>query len=328
MRARGVLLVPALLLGAASLQAQGSADPQCTDVARVGVVGADACQKSVDVFKYMNVQLGTLVAGGNATLGQGDALGGLGHFALGLRANVIDGSVPDTKNTGPVTSPTPVQSEFTTKKQYLPFPALDAAVGLFKGLPFGPTHILGVDALVSIAYMRAFDQDQLHVAVPDGNFKFGFGGRLGIIQEAGALPGVSVTYFRRDLPTVSVNGVSGTDSIGIQDFKVKTTAWRVVASKSLGLLGLAAGVGQDKYDAAAKLDYTVNGFKPIGGPFSYSVAPTRTNIFADLTINLAVLRIVGEVGQVSGGTVSTYNSFDKKADDTRLYGSVGIRIGH
>ena len=87
-------------------------------------------------------------------------------------------------------------------------------------------------------------------------------------------------------------------------------------------------MGQDKYDAAAKLDYTVNGFKPIGGPFSYSVAPTRTNIFADLTINLAVLRIVGEVGQVSGGTVSTYNSFDKKADDTRLYGSVGIRIGH
>jgi hypothetical protein len=56
---------------------------------------------------------------------------------------------------------------------------------------------------------------------------------------------------------------------------------------------------------------------------------TRTNYFANASINLLLLKIVGEVGQVSGGTVSPapFNSFSSgAANDTRLYGSVGLRF--
>jgi hypothetical protein len=46
-------------------------------------------------------------------------------------------------------------------------------------------------------------------------------------------------------------------------------------------------------------------------------------------MNLLLLKLVGEVGQVSGGTLSPlpFNTFSStKADDSRLYGSVGLRF--
>src|SRR5215212_2514924 len=53
----------------------------------------DACQKAIDLFNYMAPQLGISITGGNATLGKGGTLGGLGHFSLGLRLNVVQGSI-------------------------------------------------------------------------------------------------------------------------------------------------------------------------------------------------------------------------------------------
>lgn len=46
------------------------------------------CQATVDVFEYLAPQLAAAVTGGNATLGQGGAMAGAGHFALTLRGNV------------------------------------------------------------------------------------------------------------------------------------------------------------------------------------------------------------------------------------------------
>ena len=54
---------------------------------------------------------------------------------------------------------------------------------------------------------------------------------------------------------------------------------------------------------------------------------TRTNYFVDLSLNLPVFKLVGEVGQVTGGTVNTYNSFSGgRADRSQVYGSAGIRL--
>jgi hypothetical protein len=44
-------------------------------------------------------------------------------------------------------------------------------------------------------------------------------------------------------------------------------------------------------------------------------------------MNLPFLKIVGEIGQVTGGSVPTYNKFNgKQADDSRIFGSIGIRL--
>ena len=64
-----------------------------------------------------------------------------------------------------------------------------------------------------------------------------------------------------------------------------------------------------------------------GGPINYGFDVTRTNVFLDLTLNVGLLKLVGTVGNVSGGEIPTYNSFDTEADASRTYGSLGVRIG-
>src|SRR5689334_24101380 len=74
----------------------------------------DACQKAIGLFQYLAPQLGTMIAGGNPTLGQGGTLGGLGHFSAGLRVNVLQGSLPQVQDVSPaVTGAT--STRFDTK---------------------------------------------------------------------------------------------------------------------------------------------------------------------------------------------------------------------
>jgi hypothetical protein len=54
---------------------------------------------------------------------------------------------------------------------------------------------------------------------------------------------------------------------------------------------------------------------------------TRTNYFGDVSLDFPVIWIGGEVGRVSSGTISTYNSFETKAAGaSRLYASFGLHV--
>lgn len=327
----GAALALASSAASAPLAAQSaSPDPRCSDPSIVGssLGGGDACQKIVDLYSYFTPQLGLLITGGNATLGQGGTLGGLGHFTIGIRGNVLRASIPDVERTG-VSAGAPQQSSYTTSDQLAPLPVLDASFGIFKGISLGVTRVGGLDLLLSAQYLPEFSNGTVDVTVPDGNFRFGYGGRLGILEESLLVPGVSVTYFRRDLPTMTVVGTTGEDSLSLRDFSIKTTAWRVVASKSLLLFGIAVGGGQDTYDARGSIDYAVRSglttYRP-AAPFALAQKPTRTNLFVDLTLNLPLLKVLGEVGRVSGGDISTYNTFDPPADTPRFYGTLGFRV--
>ena len=148
------------------------------------------------------------------------------------------------------------------------------------------------------------------------------------------MPGVSFTYLKRDLPTTTIAAKSGSNSLTINNLKVNTTAWRVVASKSLLLFSFAVGAGKDSYDQSADIAAQVSGtFSGVPVSGNTSVPGTaqkleRTNLFADVALNLPLFKIVGEVGQVSGGKVATYNGFSGgRADKDQQYFSVGIRIG-
>jgi hypothetical protein len=326
MRKTLVLAGALMALGASSARAQQSY-AQC-DAAQLQL--RDGCYKAVDLFNYMAPQLGTVLAGGNATLGQGGTLGGLPHFAVSVRGNALQGSLPKVENIALATTGQ-VQSSFEVSDQPLGLPSVDAAVGVFGGIPIPMlTKVGGVDLLLSASYVPEYSSDNISIATPDGGLKMGYGLRVGLLQESMLVPGVSATWFKRDLPTANVVGVSGDDSISVNDLAVKTTAWRVTASKNLFIFGLAAGVGQDKYESDASLSVSVqDGANPriTGTPFAFDQSVTRTNYFVDLSFNLLLAKVVGEIGMVSGGEIPTYNSFAKKADDSRLYGSVGLRIG-
>lgn len=327
-------LFAAGLLVAAGANVASAQSSQCSAGAT-----EDACQKSVDLFNFMAPQLGTAIAGGNAQLGQGGTLGGLGHFAIGLRANAIQGSVPDAQSFQ-VSTTGRQQSDLGAKNQMLGAPALEAGLGVFKGIPLGLTNVGGVDLLVSASYLPEYRNDDIRVTLPDGSFKFGYGARLGLFSESLVIPGVSVTYLKRDLPTVNVqaavDGASADrDTIGVNGLSMKTTAWRVVASKKLLVFGLALGGGQDRYESSASVDADVAVPVAAGVTTRNKVQTaglkqtmTRTNYFADLSFNLFVFRGVAEIGRVTGGDVTTFNSFgDVKASDPRTYGSLGFKFG-
>jgi hypothetical protein len=321
------LLLVSALGAAAALPAQ-AIDSHCTDPAIVGSAheGGDACQKVADLFNYMNMQLGTWVAGGNPTLGQGGTLGGLGHISIGVRANVMKATIPSVDEIQVQAGP-PVSTHIPSRERWVGLPAADIAIGLFKGIPVGVTRIGGIDALVNVAYLPSYTQHSLHVGAQHDKWKIGFGGRLGILQESLLTPGVGVSYMVRDLPVAELSGSDNSGNVvSIADYRIQTKQWRITASKHFLFLGLAAGVGQDRYDSKASLTYDVDGNRPTS-PIPLHISPKRTNYFADLSFNLLLAHFVAEIGRVTGGDVATFNTFTSDASASRNYGSLGIRIG-
>lgn len=311
-----------LVSGTGLAQNPAPADPQCLS-APAGT--EDACQQAIDLFRYMVPQLGVAITGGNATLGQGGTLGGLPHFTLGLRGNLVMGHLPELQ--APTFSGISQRPDYPVTAQILGLPVADVAIGIFKGLPLALSNVGGVDLLINASYIPNYEGDEITVE-PDNPLNFGFGVRVGILQESLLVPGIAASYIKRDLPKTTVTGtLSGANSmtVTVRDLDVKTTAWRLTASKSLVLFTLAAGVGQDTYDASTTVSATTSfGNMP---PTSVKQKMTRTNYFGDFSMNLLVMKLIGEIGVVSGGDVPTHNTFETKADASRMYGSVGIRFG-
>jgi hypothetical protein len=337
----GLTMLVAAVDGAQAQNGGLAAPAQCTVTggnATSQNVVLDACQQAYDVFQFMAPQLGLALTGGNHTLGQNSALGGFPHFSLGLHATAFNGNLPAVDQfTQRTSGPTPSQ-QLPTKSQFLGLPAADLAIGIFGGLPLALTNVGGIDLLVSANYVPTINQNNVSVK-PDQNLQFGLGARIGLLSESIIVPGVSFTYLKRDLPTTTITGSTGTyvsaagttsASLAINNTKVKTSGWRLVASKSLLLVGVAAGVGQDKYDQSA--DMTADVTTTLAGnshaALSTAQSLTRTNYFFDANINLLVLKLTAEIGQVSGGTINTYNTFQSgRADKSQTYGSLGFRLG-
>ena len=326
---RAAALAAALVAFAPAARAQGgSIAPQCAG-AGVLVLAADACQKAVDVFNLVSPQLGTSAAGGNAILGASGTLGGLPHFTIGLRANALRGTIPQPQNVQ-INLTGARRDDLGSEEQWVGLPAAEASLGLFKGIPLGLTNVGGIDAIVSAFYVPSFESEDF--TLDGGKVKFGFGGKLGIIQETAVLPGISVSYLRRDLPTVDAAARVGVnDSVRVRELEVQTSAWRAVIGKRLMFLGLAAGVGQDRYESSATLSAYVAPRSGVGFDGDIGTVEqtlTRTNYFGDVSLNFPFIKIVGEIGRVTGGDLpASYNTFGTASlDDPYTYGSVGLRF--
>jgi hypothetical protein len=312
--------------------AQDLATPKCPGGPPLSAaqIAQDACQQAFDVYQFLAPQLGLALTGGNATAGQGGVLGGIGHVSVGIRVNGFRGMLPDVNDpafTPRATGAVPRRT-LPTSDQWVGLPTADAAIGLFKGFPFGVSNVLGLDALVSASYVPTLSHNNFSVS-PSSNFQFGYGARLGLLSESIVTPGVSVTWIQRDLPRTDMTANITGASLSVTDTKVSTKAWRVVASKNLIMFSVAGGIGQDKYEQSA----VVRGTVTQGGVGVTAQAPgtseslSRVNFFGDLAYNLTLLKIVAEIGHATGGTVETYNAFSGgRADQSYTYGSLGIRL--
>lgn len=315
--------VASLALGLFTIPAAAQ-NPGCAGAA---VATQDACEKAADLFSYMMPQLGTSLVGGSHTLGIGTTLGGFPHFAIALRGNLVKGDLPDLD--GLSTSITGrQQSNIGTSSQYLGLPGVDLALGIWKGLPLGVTRVGGIDLLGNVTYVPEIDDSDNGISLipTSGSTKFGVGVRVGILEQSLIVPGVSFSYMRRDVPTMDLSAEFDNATFSLEDFSVKTTSWRLAAQKNFLIFQLSGGLGQDKYESSTVLSGTVDGAgAPLTG-IDLSQDLTRTTYYGSLGFNLFLAKIVAEIGQVSGGTVTTYNTFDEPADKSRLYGTLGIRV--
>ena len=318
-------LIAALPLAAAPASAQLS--PACAGRGPV----EDACQKASDVFSVLAPQLGIVVAGGNAALGQSSTLGGLGHLALGVRATGLKTDLPDVGQVDLALNGAQ-RSNIPVTNQWAGLPAVELGVGLFRGIPVGLSYVGGVDALVTATWLPEISTDEVSITVPSGSVKFGGGLRVGVLQETAMVPGVSLTWVRRELPSADVVArTDAGDTLAVNGTRVRADSWRLVAGKSFAVLALTGGVGQDRMDARADVSAVVRSGTPIPArlaPVPLSQKVTRSNAFVGLSINAAVVRLSGEIGRSWGGTIATYNDFEgTTADAPRIYGAVGLMLG-
>ena len=324
-RIRSLSLVVAL-----AVAAPASAQTPSATCLRQLIVLQDACQKAGDVFAILAPQLGASLAGGSAVLGQTGALGGFPHFSIGLRANGLRGALPQPQSVS-LNLLGARASSFPTKTQWVGLPTAEAAVGVFKGLPIGLTNVGGIDLIVSATYLPNVEEADFTVRTSGGGLQLGYGARLGILQETAIVPGVSATYLRRELPTTNVLARIGRDSIFVNELDSRTDSWRLQAGKRFLLLGLSAGIGQDRYDARARAGAVVNTSVLRADAQNFATLRqevTRTNVFGGASMNFPFVRLAGEIGRASGGSLdATFNTFgDRAPDDAYTYASLGVRV--
>lgn len=329
MRFRNMMLAAGAVLVGVSATAQA----QCTGAS---TQTRDLCTKASDIYQFLMPQLGGALAGGAAMPGQATTLGGFGHFAIGLRATAVQGTLPKADNISfSTTGATP--TSFTANDQLIPMPTLDVGVGLFEGVNVGVTKVGAVDALLGLTFLPNVDGDGVSLNVKSST-AMGFGARVGAIEEGILWPSVAITYMSRKLPTATIAGHGATTASGVgtapgnfslNDLDVKASSWRIQAAKNFTILGLTAGFGGDKLENSTAISGSVSALGTTYALSSTSLSQSlnRTNMFVGASINLPLLRLSAEFGQQSGGSVARLtNAFGEAADASRSYFSAGVRL--
>jgi hypothetical protein len=309
---------------AMALGAQGNS--QCAGYSP-GLLGGksprNVCNAAVDGAALFAPVAGILVTGGNPFLGATGGIGGLPHLGITVRVNATKLVVPDLNYDGSTTT-------VSAKKTVVaPAPLVEAALGLFKGARSGA---MALDALGSAQLLPTGLLDDVHVDINARRIGsialgLGYGGRLTVIGDHGAVPGISVSVMRRTLPRIGVGDILGGDQYAFAS-DLQSTDYRITAGKRIGVLNLGAGVGRNHYRASADL-YFVD---PLTGvqqtPIHIDIDDQRDVGFVDAGLSAGNFYLIAEAGLQRGkdlGLSTTFSGNDPRTQ--RLFGSVGIRIG-
>jgi hypothetical protein len=322
-----------VLVRAASVGAQ-AVSPECTVTPAVAGSALDICRKATDLFAFVVPQLGVALSGGNPVLGEGGTLGGWGKRSVTFRVTAVDGRLP--ANDVPLTlrRSSAVRDDFGEARTPLPMASIDAAIGVLTGIPMGVTNIGGVDLLIGATALPSVRKGGLDVKPEGRGIAISYGARLGVLQESSFVPGISVSYLRRKVPSLDANYATANDSVQVRRGSLASDAWRVVASKRFVLFGLAIGAGQDNIRGNAELSAIVN--EPVLGTAqrvaitfpTLRESVTRTTAFANASLGVSAARLVVEVGRSNAGTLrETLNTFGGRlANEAYTYGSAGVTI--
>ncbi|MEP6779700.1 MAG: hypothetical protein ABJC26_07400 [Gemmatimonadaceae bacterium] len=326
---RAVGAIIALLVCANASNAQSTVIPNCHVTPAVAVQPFDICQKVVDIFSFLSPQIGVALAGGNPMLGEGGTLGGPGKISASIHVTAVDGRIP--KNSVQLSQTgAAVSSDYGAQRAPVPLPAVDAAIGLFKGMTVGLTNVGGVDLLVGAAYVPNVNKEPFSIRTEKKAYAFLYGVRVGILQESAAVPGMSFSYKERKFPTSNFAYTPNNDTLTIKGATLSSKSMRLVVAKRFVFIGFAAGVGRDEIEAKSEFSAVVNDFQPVSRLAiaipSAQQKVTRNNVFGNLSFGLPTAQLVLEYGWSSAGTIQqTVNTFGgRQANEGYHYASLGF----
>jgi hypothetical protein len=311
-----------LTAGLFLLTVVSSASAQAPECAGYVSNAQRVCTAAVDGTRAFHPLIGVLVSGGNPTIGTASTLG-LGHASFTLRANAVEVVLPDLSYNGASNS-VPAGDKF-----YAPAPLVEGALGLFKGMSGG---LLALDILGSAQLLPTNQIDNVTVD-PDARrvgsiaLGVGYGARIGILREAGPLPAVSFSVMRREIPRITYGNVGSGDaySYGVD---LNATNLRLVASKQLLILGLAAGLGWDKYTGDAVISFRDPITLTPQPDIPVELSSSRGLAFVNAGLNLSVLRLSGEVGYQTGKDQNLSTDFqDFDTTKGKFFAGLGLRLG-
>lgn len=313
---------PLLLAGLFALAVASHAGAQTPECSGYTGNAERVCAAAVDGTRAFHPVFGMLVSGGNPTIGSAATLGGLGHASLTVRANAVNLVLPDLGYTGS-SSTVPVGD-----KLFLPAPLVEGSLGLYKGMSAG---VLAVDLLGSAQLLPT---DQINDVTVDAGARkigtialgLGYGARVGVLRGMGPLPDVSVSVMRRDIPRITYGDVSGGDrySYGVD---LHATNLRLIASKQVAVVDLAAGLGWDKYTGDAIIQFR----DPITGVLQSNVPVELNNSrllgFLNAGVSLSMVRLTGEIGYQGGKDQELSTDFeDFDTTKGKLFAGLGLRV--
>lgn len=312
---------PSLVLGFIAVAWVSPVLSQTPECASYSGNAERVCAAAVDGTRAFHPLFGMLVSGGNPTIGSAATLGGLGHASVTLRANAVNFVFPDLAYNG--SSSTVPAGE----KLFLPAPLLEGSLGLYNGMSGG---LLAVDFLGSAQLLPT---DQIDNVTVDEDARrigslalgLGYGARIGIVRGLGPLPDVSVSVMRRDIPTITYGDVSADQySYGVD---LHATNVRLVASKQLALLDLAAGFGWDKYTGDAIIQFRDPITSVLQSNVPVELSSSRLVGFVNAGVNVSKVRLTGELGYQGGKDQELSTDFeDFDTTEGKFFAGLGLRV--
>jgi hypothetical protein len=280
------------------------------------------CAAAVDGTRAFHPVFGMLVSGGNPTIGSAATLGGLGHASLTVRANAVNLVLPDLTYTG---SSTTVPAG---DKLFLPAPLVEGSLGLYKGMSGG---LLAVDLLGSAQLLPT---DQIDNVTVDSDARrigtialgIGYGARVGILRGIGPLPNVSLSVMRRDIPRITYGDVPGGDlySYGVD---LNATNIRLIASKQVAVVDVAAGLGWDKYTGDAIIQFRDPITSAVQPNVPVELSNSRVLGFVNAGVSMSMVRVTGEVGYQGGKDQLLSTDFeDFDTTKGKFFAGLGLRV--
>jgi len=295
---------------------------QQSDCAAYGGTTRRVCDAAADGTRALHPVAGLLVSAGNPVLGTAGTLGGLGHFSLTLRANAARVVLPETGYDGTAAT-VPASDEL-----FAPVPLLEGGAGIYGGMPSG---LLAIDLLLSAQLLPTDQLDNLAVEqgarrIGDIALGLGYGARVGILGELGPVPAVSLSLMRRDIPELAYGNLEEGDQYRYA-VDLHATNVRLVASKHLATLEVAAGLGWDQYTGDAVIQFRDPATSELKPPIELDLDQSRALLFLDAGLDLRALRLVGEFGYQMGKDQELSTDFeDFDTTSGKVFGSLGVRV--